>query len=207
MISASSARHASVCGLQSWGSWHPQLPSGRTAAKINAKIIHMLWQRGDNRESGRRTKARSAGDGWNHWGKRRRKKSCRDFATGAYFHQCTINISFQSKLLRKKIFFEQQINPVYPSPWSYYCLQPQFFASGPAHSPQHPPVKTLPLTFRMAAGGAKTKKVLFQFQTYIFLWKHNKGTFSAGKLGYLKQQTHREIPANNRRLRVLIETH
>lgn len=77
--------------------------------------------------------------------------------------------SFRVSYLGKKFFFEQQINPVYPSPWSYYCLQPQFFASGPAHSPQHPPVKTLPLTFRMAAGGAKTKKVLFQFQTYIFL--------------------------------------
>lgn len=48
IICASSARHASVCGLQSWGNWHPQIRPGPAAARASAKIIHMIpgWLRG-----------------------------------------------------------------------------------------------------------------------------------------------------------------
>ncbi|TNN33323.1 hypothetical protein EYF80_056518 [Liparis tanakae] len=42
MIWASSARHASVCCLQSRGSWQPETPSGPAAARTSAKRTHMI---------------------------------------------------------------------------------------------------------------------------------------------------------------------
>ena len=87
MICASSARHASVCGLQSWGSWQPLLPPGPAAARTNARIIHMIRQRGDDCGSERRTD--DAAEGWNQEEKKGEKKrrSCRALTACTYFHQ------------------------------------------------------------------------------------------------------------------------